>query len=99
MAAPLGNQNGKKARIWAESLKRALARYTGDSVEAGLDRIADRVVKSAIEDPMEEAKDAINEIANRCDGKPAQAVIGGDDDDPPLRVEGIAIRLVKPDGA
>ena len=31
-------------------------------------------------------RDAINMIADRIDGKPAQAIIGGDDDDNPIKV-------------
>jgi hypothetical protein len=37
---------------------------------------------------MQVAAAAIEEIANRCDGKPAQALIGGEEDDPEIKVVG-----------
>lgn len=38
---------------------------------------------------------ACNSILDRGLGKPAQAITGGDEDDAPLKVEGV-LRLVKP---
>jgi hypothetical protein len=50
--------------------------------EQRLDRIAEKVVSAA-----ENGDDkAYREIGDRLDGKPAQAVIGGDENDPALRV-------------
>jgi hypothetical protein len=40
---------------------------------------------------------ACNSILDRGLGKPAQAITGGDDDDQPIRVDGV-LRLVKPEG-
>jgi hypothetical protein len=88
MAAPLGNQNAKKARHWSSALDRALARVAeGAGVEAGLDKIADVVVAKAIAGD----KDAWQEIAQRKDGKVPQALIGGDDDDPAIRIAKVEI--------
>lgn len=70
MAAPVGNKNAVKNRPWADSLKRALARMADGSIDKGLDKIADKVVAAALEGD----KDAWQEIANRLDGKPIQAV-------------------------
>jgi hypothetical protein len=39
-------------------------------------------------------KDSWQEIGNRLDGKPAQVIIG-DDDEPPITVRGV-IELVRP---
>lgn len=75
MAAPQGNQNAKKAKIWEQAIKRALARYSGSTVDAGLDKLADRLIKSAIEHEDDSAAAQIMEkIGDRLDGKPAQAV-------------------------
>lgn len=86
MAAPLGNQNAKKAKRWQDALVKALARFeTQDgSIKAGqaLDKIAEAVVLKALTGD----KDSIAEIGNRLDGKPAQAIIGGDEDDPGVKV-------------
>lgn len=100
MGAPVGNQNAKKAKVWEQAIKRALARYSGSTVDAGLDILANRLVKAAVEHEDDSAAAQIMEkIGDRLDGKPAQAIIGGDEDDPAIKVEAIAIRLVKPDGA
>lgn len=40
---------------------------------------------------------AANAILDRAIGKPPQAIVGGDGDDPPIRVEGIAVKLIRPD--
>ena len=88
-----GNQNAAKAKIWQQALKRALTRWSGESVDAGLDRLADKVVKAAGDDGDQWA---IMEIANRCDGRPAQSVsVSGDEDGPPLHLKGV-IELVRP---
>ncbi len=87
MGAPEGNQNARKAKIWEQALKRALARYSGESVDAGLDRLADRMVKAAIESEDHTAAAMIAEkIGDRMDGKPAQAIVGGDEGDNPIQV-------------
>lgn len=76
MAAPQGNQNARKAKDWEGALRRALAQY--ESAEANiskgqaLSKIAEQVVLKALAGNV----DAINEIANRLDGKPAQAITG-----------------------
>lgn len=83
--APIGNQNARKAKRWENALTRALARVAeGQGFEAGLDRVADQVVAAALNGD----KDAWTEVANRLDGKPAQAVIGGSDDDPAIKIVG-----------
>lgn len=83
MGAPVGNTNGAKAKRWFDALHKALTRYEDPElrIEAGqaLDKIAQNVVQKALAGD----KDAIAEIANRLDGKPAQAVtVSGDPDNP-----------------
>jgi predicted NBD/HSP70 family sugar kinase len=93
-----GNQNGRKGRIWSEALKRALARYSGSTVDAGLDRLADKMVKAADEGDKE-AYQIIEKIGDRLEGKPAQTLIhNGDEEGGPVQVEG-RIKLVRPEGA
>lgn len=102
MAAPLGNTNARKARIWTEAIKRALARYSaksGDvlpSIDAGLDRLADRMVKAAGEGDENAFANIIEKIGDRLEGKPAQVIIGDADED----AIQVAARLVfvKPEG-
>lgn len=70
--APVGNQNAKRRGEWVAALRRALAQYEGEGVRRGdaLRCIADRVVADALAGDQF----AIQEIGNRLDGKPAQAV-------------------------
>jgi len=70
MAAPKGNKNASNGARWRNTLRRALATYSGDGVSQGraLSKIAETVVKLAIAGD----KDAISEIANRLDGRPTQ---------------------------
>lgn len=70
MAAPLGNQNGKKGRLWEESLKRALARKANGDLNSGLDNVADKVISAA----MAGDQWAVLELGNRLDGKPSQTL-------------------------
>lgn len=70
---------------------RALARKSG-SVELGLDAAADKLATLAIDDGD---KWALEEIGNRLDGRPAQALIGGDEDDPPLKFQKVERVLVR----
>jgi hypothetical protein len=64
MAAPIGNTNARKAKEWFDALrKQAVQRGT-------LDKVAEMVCQKAESgEPW-----AIQELANRFDGKPAQAV-------------------------
>jgi len=85
-----GNQNAVRAKRWREAILRALARKSG-SVEAGLDAAADKLAKLAIDDGD---RWALEEIGDRLDGKPAQAIVG-DDDHPPVKMEG-CLKFIKP---
>ena len=65
MGAPVGNQNARQAKIWQQALKRALARISNESVDKGLDMIADKVVAAAVAGDFL----ATREVAERMDGK------------------------------
>jgi hypothetical protein len=89
MAAPVGNQNARKAKIWEQALKRALARKANSTVDNGLDILADKVVDAAASgEPW-----ALKEVGERMDGKPT-TVIAGDDELPPVQLG--VIELVRP---
>ena len=97
MGAPIGNQNAKKAKRWQDALLKALARYESpeSNVKAGeaLDKIAEKVVSFALKGD----KDSWQEIGNRLDGKPAQILIG-DEDEAPIQLRGF-VELVRPTGS
>jgi hypothetical protein len=77
MANPRGQQRDKPFR---DALRMELAAI-GDDHKA-LRMIARSLIAAASEGKM----DAIKEIGDRMDGKPAQAVIGGDEDDPAINM-------------
>lgn len=88
--APKGNKNAAKKRLpWQQALKRALTRLAADNGEAkpnyrrGLDRVASKVVEQAAEGN----KDAWQEISNRIEGKPSQAVVLTGPNDGPVSVK------------
>jgi hypothetical protein len=74
MAAPEGNNNATKNRYWSDALRKHITQNPQDLADAA----------QAI---FTKAKDgdviAIKEIADRLEGKPAQSVnIGGQEDNP-----------------
>ena len=91
MGAPVGNQNAKRAKRYQKAIERALANACGGNVDDGLDKAAAMLVTACFAGEQW----ALKELGDRIDGKPPQAIIGGDGDDPPLTVRGI-IELVRP---
>lgn len=79
--AQQGNKNAAKGKDWEAAIRYAILNYTNDEVKRGqaLKRIANKLVEQALEGN----KDAWQEIGNRLDGKPAQAVeLSGNNGDP-----------------
>ena len=76
--APVGNQNGKKGSEWRDAIHWALNNHVTSSVKRGqaLREIAIGVVDRALQGD----KDCWQEIGNRLDGKPTQAIEAGDGD-------------------
>lgn len=81
--APLGNDNPAKGALWRAAINRALEnRSSRKDRKDSLDALAEVLLKKA-----EEGEGwALKELGDRMDGKPAQAIIGGGDDDPPVKV-------------
>lgn len=78
MGRPAGSEN--KDKPFREALRMALA-------DAGKDHKALRAIASALIVKASGGDvQAIKEIGDRLDGKPAQAIIGGDDTDPAIVV-------------
>ena len=91
MAAPLGNQNAKKARLWADAIRRAVARRAGGDLSVGLDTLADKLIAAVETGDLP----ALKEFGDRIDGKPAQAIIGGDEGDNPISMN-LAVSYADP---
>lgn len=78
-----GNPGGRpKEKLFADALRLAINEEAEiDGVKTKKLRvIADRLVKEA----MAGESWAIQQVADRLDGKPAQAIVGGDEDDPAI---------------
>lgn len=81
MAAPQGNQNAAKAKIWQAAILRALKkRSKSDQLEA-LDDLAEKLLAQCDAGDMA----ALRELGDRLEGKPAQAITGAGGG--PLEVE------------
>src|SRR5215831_16262266 len=82
--APLGNQNGAKAKRWSAAIERALSRK-GVDAQQQLDAMADAFVSAVLAGD----KDAIpgwKEFGDRMEGKPAQSMTLAGDSEAPLTV-------------
>lgn len=73
MAAPNGNSNAKKGKEWFDALRKECVQR---------DALAD-IAKVLVDKALGGEAWAIQEVANRFDGKPAQAVqLSGEDGGP-----------------
>jgi hypothetical protein len=91
MARPLGSPN--KDKPFRDALRMELAAL-GEDDPKSLRGLARKLLDAA--SGGDNTLAAIKEVADRLDGKPAQAVIGGDEDDPEIktytRIELIGVR-------
>ena len=66
---PLGNKNAvKENRLWSETIRRAVTQADSKKLRA----IADKLIEKAAEGDIQ----AIKELGDRLDGKPAQTIGG-----------------------
>ena len=83
MAAPNNPKGAKSDKLWRDAIMRAVKRrMSGEGDPQALDKLASKCVDMGLEGDMQ----AIKEIGDRLDGRPAQAIIGGDDDDPAVKM-------------
>jgi hypothetical protein len=75
MSAPVGNQNAKKGKSWAEAVKRAIRAKYGKEWDEALQDLAAKLVDEADKGDLQ----ALKEVGDRIDGKPKQTV-GSDED-------------------
>jgi hypothetical protein len=92
VAAPIGNQNAAKAKLWHAAILRALdKRGCGDRLKA-LDELAEKLLVAVETGDLA----ALKEFGDRIDGKPAQAVTVSGDEDSPLVISTIERKIVRP---
>lgn len=80
--APLGNKNAARPRVWRDAIERALEIRTKSRIDGKkeIDALAERLLDLVAAGDLA----ALKEFGDRIDGKPAQAIIGGESDDPPI---------------
>lgn len=94
VGAPVGNENAARGKEFRAAIQRALAkRSAGSGWRVALDKIAEKLC-----DKAEDGEQwAVQEIANRFDGKPAQTtVLVGDEEGGPVQIKSIEIKAVDP---
>ena len=78
-----GNANSgpRKTKLFRDALLMELSIRDAGEEGKTLRAIAGGVIEASLEKKL----DATKELIDRLDGKPAQAIIGGDEDDNPMR--------------
>lgn len=93
MAAPVGNQNAAKGKVWHGAIMRALKkRSKTDQLEA-LDEIAEKLIDACSAGDLP----ALKELGDRLDGKPKQDTTIGNPDGSPL-LTGVTVSFIGSDG-
>lgn len=79
--APLGNKNGAKSRLFEQALIRAIKQR---DLELGEGETLRGIAEALLDKCKTADMQAIKELGDRLDGKPAQTIAG--DDENPLRL-------------
>lgn len=85
MAAPIGNQNARKAKIWSDAIRKVLAQD-----KKRIERLAQALLNAAEAGDMQ----ALKEFGDRMEGKPSQMIAG--DPDAPLTINTIIRKIIDP---
>ena len=96
MAAPKGNRNARKARVWRDALVYVLDNFENSAIKKGqcLRMMANKLVEKALDGEMP----AIKEIADRLDGKPHQAFVEVSDNRPIEQLTNAELEAIILDG-
>lgn len=93
--AEIGNQNSRKGKLWREALQRALETKSLELGKPHRNAVLDDIALQLVNAGLQGEQWAIKELGDRLDGKPAQAIVGSDDE-PPVRIDGF-LRFVRPE--
>jgi hypothetical protein len=72
MAAPIGNKNAAKSRLFEQALHRAITQDSGERIRKAAENLLDKAAEGEIW--------AVQMLADRLDGKPTQQIVGGGED-------------------
>ena len=86
--APIGNNNGANKGIARRALLSALKRKSGIATSEAPEEFEAliRIWEKQIDQATDGDNTSCNNIVDRLDGKPKQAVIGGEDEDSPINI-------------
>ncbi len=84
MAAPAGNKNAVRKKPWSDAIRRAICRHDMNKSED--EQFLNVLANQLIADCLSGDKQARDELVNRLDGKVAQALTVGGDEDNPIQV-------------
>lgn len=90
MAAPEGNQNAAKGKIWNDALRKAIVQDNHLRVKQAIEALLDKAAEGE--------QWAIKELADRLDGKAAQSVELKGDAENPLTITTIERVIIDPQG-
>jgi hypothetical protein len=81
-------------KAWRDALRVAVLRPPDEVVEpkTNLEELVQKLIAAGKTGDMT----ALKELGDRLDGKPAQAIVGGDEDDNPIAFQFIELVAVKP---
>ena len=92
MGAPLGNTNGRKARMFEQALIREIKQR---DLEKGEGETLREIASSLLDKARGGDLSATKDVRDTLDGKPAQSVTLAGDPEAPLETK-MEVRLVKP---
>lgn len=75
MAAPIGNQNAAKAKVWTAAIERALAQRSKLKQKEALDELAEALLQRCQVGDMQ----ALKELGDRLEGRATQVIEGAID--------------------
>jgi hypothetical protein len=68
MAAPLGNRNAARAKVWSAAIERALEKRAAERMPA-INELAEKLIEMGLMGDLP----ALREIGDRLEGKPQQS--------------------------
>lgn len=86
--APIGNKNAVKNRPWSDAINRALLAEDGKKLR----ELADMLISKALEGDVP----ALKEVGDRVEGRPAQAILLGEDAENPLLGAVTRLKMAQP---
>lgn len=93
------NVNGQpRPKLIRDALVALISRPGSDKLDDEPKTIAQELAISLVKSARSGDAKALTEVMDRTDGKPAQAIIGGEDGDKPLFPEKRYLTIIKPDG-